>query len=229
MKWNWGGKSYSYNIDDEDYLNLVRAVFFEGKPQNIILWTLLQRFAMLYSTGAYKNLSDFLKAYVQPINPKWFTNGALHQAYLKTLIEAGKNKEAEDEKRKAQVRVNKSKYPLGNFPVASISTVDNVLSGGIPRSPAPESVHYWASRASGNMSQTQAKEHNAKIKPNLTLLDVGVGWLPGVNVFFAAKDAGYPKNLNFKLPSSQSGSGLTKVGGLIAILATYFIYKILKG
>ena len=231
MRWEWETRPYSYEISDDDYLNLARAVQFEGKPQNAILWTLLQRFAMLYALGTYKNLSDFVKAYVQPINPKWFPDGVLHKAYLKTLKDAGKKAEADAEIRNAQLRVNKAKYPLSNLTVTSISTVDNVLSGGITKSPSPESIHYWASRASSGMTQPQAKEANQKAKPGLTILDVGAGWLPGVNVFFTSPQAKNIHNLRFEKPGTKTTSGIVKglVGMSIFALVSYQLWRTYGG
>lgn len=231
MQWEWEGKPYSYSITDDDYLNLARAVQFEGKPQNVILWTLLQRFAVLNSLGTYKNLNDFIKAYVQPINPRWFPTGDLHLTRLKILSTAGKKTEAKTEARNAQLRLNKAKYPLSNLTITSISTVDNVLSGGIKKSPAPESIHYWASRADSKMTQAQARTHNQNQKPNLILLDVGSGWLPGVNVFFSSPQIKGLKNLRFGKESSVKPSSLGSgvIEGIIGMgFFGYLAYKVWK-
>lgn len=133
-------KPMKYVLSNQDYLDLLRSVEFEGEPRDGVAWTLLQRFAFIYPQ--YKTLSTFLRAYVQPINPRWFPSGAKHKEWYQKLISAGKLNEAQDETNRAARRVHHAQTPVEKISKATKEIVDTVFS--IPDSPVPGAVHYRA-------------------------------------------------------------------------------------
>jgi hypothetical protein len=219
ISWSWRKKPFRYSVTPEDTLELARAVFLEGSPQSAVLWTLVQRFAFLYATGQFKSLRDFIRNYAQPLNPEWFPDGRRFQEYHRDLIAAGKTKEAAAELRRANARPAKAALTWEQIPVAVRHLVESVLSGNRPGSRAPGALHYWASRATPTMKPTEAKRYNASRRPELTLLDVGAGFGPGVNVFFASVESGNLSRLRFGSGSSGAIGGVV----LVAILG-YALY-----
>jgi hypothetical protein len=187
MSWRWNGTPDEYKLSDEDLLNLARAAYYEGKPEIDVIRTLLQRYAMLRSTGygnQYPTLTRFLQSYVQPINPRWFPTGDLHLERVRQLVVAGKAKEAELENAAAKNRVKKATASWLAIPGAIRTLVSRVTEGKLVNSQPSYTVHYWASRASASMSREQARAHNQSLKPDMQIVDTGSGFGPGVNVFF---------------------------------------------
>jgi len=70
---------------DGDALWLRRAVEREGEPRELVAQALVNRWAMLHDRPgptAYPSLASFVRAYAQPVNPRWFPDGDLHLAQL---------------------------------------------------------------------------------------------------------------------------------------------------
>ena len=67
-----------------DALWLRRAVEREGEPREWIAQALVNRWALLRDQGGgqYPTLTSLVRAYAQPINPRWFPDGDLHLAQL---------------------------------------------------------------------------------------------------------------------------------------------------
>lgn len=67
-------------ISNEDLLWLSRAVEAEGAPQALVAQTLLNRWAWLHDVmpHAYPTLASLVRAYAQPVNPRWFVTGDRH-------------------------------------------------------------------------------------------------------------------------------------------------------
>ena len=214
ISWKWKKRPFTYVLTPDDVLNLGRAIQAEGPPQSAVLWTLIQRFAFLFSTGEYTSLTQFLKDYVQPINPDWYPNGHRHLALIKELEKAGKTKELQAEKSRALGRPAKGERKWEELSASVRHLVESTLTGNRPISRAPDAVHYWASRATPQMTPSEAKAHNQKLKPELTLLDVGAGFGPGVNVFFSGSASQHLKQLAFhKTASSGSVGAVLLVAG----------------
>ncbi len=224
FSWIWQKKPFQYVVTPDDKLELARAVQHEGPPQAAVLWTLLQRFAMLYARGDYKSLAVFVRAYAQPINPKWFPDGELFKARYQELLNAGKKAEAAAEKRRADLRPAKAKVTWEQISPSVRHLVENVLSGNRPISRAPGALHYWASRATPTMKPAEAKNFNASRRPELKLLDIGGGFGAGVNVFFSSADSVHLRNLRF-----GSGSGGAIGGALVALILGYALYRYYGG
>ena len=77
---------------DGDALWLRRAVEREGEPKALVAQALVNRWAMLQDRPAgasYPTLTSFVRAYAQPVNPRWFPAGDLHQAQLEAHAPRG--------------------------------------------------------------------------------------------------------------------------------------------
>ena len=218
LRWTYAGKEGGYNLTDRDRVMLARAVHFEGPPQAAVAWTLLQRFAAVHSEGYYDSLADFVQAYAQPINPRWTRTGDLFQTRYKGLLAAGKTAEAAEEMRRAKGRESKINFPASKL--KSWNLVNAILEG-IVKSPVPGAIHYWASRARPEMSQEQAKVYNQAKRPNMPIVDAGVGYKPGVNVFFTS-------DMGKTLASVGIGDALGVGLALVAAIGGYFLYKHLR-
>lgn len=70
-----------YSVTDQDALWLARAVEAEGPVQSQVAATLINGFCFVRSRGYSRDLSTWLRAYAQPINPRWYPTGDL---YLKS-------------------------------------------------------------------------------------------------------------------------------------------------
>ena len=73
-----------YEVTPEDRLWLLRAVEVEGKPREMVARALVNLFALTRSKGssAYGTLASLVRAYAQPVNPRWFQQGDLYLAAL---------------------------------------------------------------------------------------------------------------------------------------------------
>lgn len=68
-------------IRPQDQLWLLRAVEAEGAPKEMVAQALVNRWAYLYDHGyaeQYPTLASLVRAYAQPVNPRWFPGGDLH-------------------------------------------------------------------------------------------------------------------------------------------------------
>lgn len=76
------GKPLQFSADDVLWLS--RAVESEGEPRDLVAQVLVNRWAWLsdYRPGAYPRLADLVRAYAQPVNPRWFPQGDLFLARL---------------------------------------------------------------------------------------------------------------------------------------------------
>jgi hypothetical protein len=77
---------------DGDALWLRRAVEREGKPRELVAQALVNRWAMLHDQpgpAAYPSLASFVRAYAQPVNPRWFPEGDIHLATLEAHAPRG--------------------------------------------------------------------------------------------------------------------------------------------
>jgi hypothetical protein len=132
------GATTPYTLTVDDYTDLLRAVEREGPPKLAVAWCLLQRFGLLYPL--YDSLSTFVKAYAQPINPQWFSNGARHLAEIKklkdSLLIARENTQASQ-------REGWAKTPLASISADTHNIADAIFGGGAI-SPVPFATHYAA-------------------------------------------------------------------------------------
>lgn len=61
----------------DDLVWLSRAVEAEGEPRHLVAQTLVNRWAWLHDVmpHAYPALASLVRAYAQPVNPRWFVTG----------------------------------------------------------------------------------------------------------------------------------------------------------
>ncbi len=95
------GHEGSYAVTTDDRLWLLRAVQSEGPPQLDVARALVNLFCYLRAYGDKRALADVVRAYAQPINPRWFTSGDL---YVASLAKAGSPQERATLVAKAQTR-----------------------------------------------------------------------------------------------------------------------------
>lgn len=77
------GVKLSYLVSADDILWLHRAVQAEGPVQECVAQTLVNCFCLRRAQGATRGtLTDHVRAYAQPINPHWYSDGDLHIKYL---------------------------------------------------------------------------------------------------------------------------------------------------
>lgn len=149
-----GGNQFTYPISDIDRLDLTRAVAREGNPADAVTWSLLQRFAWLFP--AYKTLSDFVRSYAQPINPRWFPEGDKHLSYVASLKKQRKVSEIREAEERARNRIEYAKANYSNIPSEYTELVLDVLGNKV-KNPVPGGVHYIASQAPRNLSEPTAR------------------------------------------------------------------------
>ncbi len=75
----FGKNQTRYQPTDEDVLWLSRAVEAEGPPRADVARALVNLFAFQRAHGGTRTLTDVVRAYAQPVNPRWFPNGDLLQ------------------------------------------------------------------------------------------------------------------------------------------------------
>ena len=183
LTWERKGESFSYIITEEDRLWLLRAVNFEGAPQRAVAWTLIQRFAWIFPT--YSTLSDFIQAYAQPVNPRWFPDGDLFlkRVQKKRLVGTA----LQYEKVRAEKRIEYASTPISELGKYA-GIVDLILSGR-DKSPIPSSVHYSMSLARPTESNDKAKERAVRVGAQRSMgpvCDAKCGYGVRINWFFAA-------------------------------------------
>lgn len=68
-----------YDVTGADRLWLTRAVEAEGPPQLGVAQALVNGFCAMQSKGRWrKPLADWVRAYAQPVNPRWYVGGDLY-------------------------------------------------------------------------------------------------------------------------------------------------------
>lgn len=80
-------------IRPQDQLWLLRAVEAEGAPREMVAQALVNRWAYLVDHGYaqhFPTLASLVRAYAQPVNPRWYPGGDLHTGAL----ERGQDTEA---------------------------------------------------------------------------------------------------------------------------------------
>jgi hypothetical protein len=182
----------------DDVSTLARAVEFEGLPQDAVLWCLLQRFCYLSALERGIEIAPFVRSYADSINPAWFMGGERYEEHVSHLRDIGKEDAASFERRKAQARSIKAERP---WEMISTKTRDLVLRtlAGATSTPCPGAVHYWSSKAGKSLREIEARALNQAKAPSLTLMDIGAGFGPGVNVFFSSAGSGHLTGLSSAL------------------------------
>lgn len=66
---------WSYELTPGDLLWAARMIEGEGGNQAGVLWTMAQRLALVHRSAPHLTFSDLIRAYSQPINPRWQRDG----------------------------------------------------------------------------------------------------------------------------------------------------------
>ena len=192
FEWTNANGTHAYQVTPEDRLTLIRSVWREGRPQTAVAFTLLQRFTYIYPT--YRSLADFIKAYSQPINPRWFPAGDKHLSAIAALKTEKQTQEVKAKiaalESRARLRPVYASTSENEIPKAIISLVDNVLAGNI-RSPVPAATHFRGSSATSSDDQQTAKkkaESYAKKGDFGDVVPTSAGYGQGVNWFFTGEN-----------------------------------------
>lgn len=128
-----------YTVTAEDALWLARAVEAEGPVQAQVAATLLNGFCFVRSRGYTKPLTAFVRAYAQPINPRWFAAGDLFLAWLE-----GKSQSERAAGLKAAERRERVHSACVSFSPGTQAAVSAALNGraGIPPSATDYAAAY---------------------------------------------------------------------------------------
>lgn len=125
-----------------DWLWLARAVQPEGAPHELVAQTLVNRWAWFIDQGArtqFPTLTALVRAYAQPVNPRWMPGGALHEAVLRnTAAPEMRAQLIERARRRRDVHATRSR-----FDAATQAAVAQALLQGPITIPAG-AVHYSA-------------------------------------------------------------------------------------
>lgn len=120
-------KGGTYEVTAEDRLWLARAVQAEGPVRADVARALVNLFAYLRSTGRHAGtLAALVRAYAQPVNPRWYEAGDLHlKAYnaAKSDIDAAKLLELA----RKREQLHSTRVTFSN---ETKRAVENALTGG---------------------------------------------------------------------------------------------------
>lgn len=122
------GFRYELTSNDLDWASRMNGE--EGGNAAANLWTMAQRFAMLRPGGSF---ASFIRAYSQPINPKWLASGEFCRAGGRY---AGTDPcDVRRLERRAHAQNQNTRYP------AERAYVELWARGGVPN-PVPAAVHF---------------------------------------------------------------------------------------
>lgn len=89
-----GAQPYEPTADDRLWLS--RAVSAEGAPYDGVARALVNLFMLQRSKGNRQTLATLVRAYAQPVNPRWFENGDLFLAHARTPLEVAQARARKD-------------------------------------------------------------------------------------------------------------------------------------
>jgi hypothetical protein len=117
------GAGRTYTVTPEDHLWLLRAVEYEGAVQAQVAQTLVNCFCQRAARlrPGRLTLTQHVRAYAQPINPRWFLNGDLYKRW------EGKTPEATPAHARRREHIH---CKLNVFKAATRQAVDRALVVG---------------------------------------------------------------------------------------------------
>lgn len=194
----------SYSPTHEDVLWLKRAVQAEGPPRARVAATLVNKFMWARARlNSRRTLAQFVRAYAQPVNPRWFIGGDLYEAKVRNPKLTEKQRSAERNAALLRERVHSTR---DSFKGETESAVQQALTS------APEL-----------RDATDYAKWDAPGKPGMVALTQAV---PGTNRFWRAPAAegwaGYTTALA-AVPLEVSGGALVFVAG--CALALYLVRR----
>lgn len=207
-----GGRALSWSPDDALWLR--RAVEREGEPRDWVAQALVNRWAVLRDRGRteYPTLASFVRAYAQPVNPRWFPAGDLHLEQLDAHASRGAAHRA-DMIARAERRENEySRATI--FSPQTVAAADRALTG--PLTLPPGVTDYAADTASARTrhgTPTQAKQgENAFWSPH-----------PGKLYSIPADLPAHPAGRMLRTAGVHAGFGMI---ALLSIAAIPFVVSV---
>lgn len=136
-----GGRQLEVTADDR--LWLARAVAREGEPLDLVAQALVNRWAWLADAqpGTYPRLQDLVRAYAQPVNPRWMPGGDLFERRLERLRATGQTARIDVERRRAARRVRYAQAT--QFSPAVLDAVRQAVMGPVT---LPAGVQHYHAR-----------------------------------------------------------------------------------
>jgi hypothetical protein len=114
----------SVKASPADRLWLMRAVQAEGEPRRAVAEALVNLYALHASKGGASSLAEIVRAYAQPVNPRWFESGDLFRAALEKAPEAARPVMLAAARRRERLHSTRNK-----FDAATLDAVAYALAG----------------------------------------------------------------------------------------------------
>lgn len=107
-------KMKPYTVTSDDALWLARAVEAEGPVQMQVAAVLVSGFCFARAIKGYeKTLGTFVRAYAQPVNPRWYAKGDLFLASLANKSDSEKIEALKDAERRERVHSQRLAFTPG--------------------------------------------------------------------------------------------------------------------
>jgi hypothetical protein len=140
-----GADMEPYQVTADDALWLARAVEAEGPVQSQVAATLVNGFCFVRARRGYKgSLASWIRAYAQPCNPRWYTNGDLFLASIADKSEA--EKAAARTQASKRERVHSARRTFTQATQAAVSAALNGIGSTIP----PTATDYAAANVNAS-------------------------------------------------------------------------------
>jgi hypothetical protein len=115
--------STPYDVTREDVLWLLRAVEAEGPDEMQVAATLLNGFLWARTRRNFRgSLAAWVRAYAQPVNPRWYATGDLHRRELERHPEHAAELAAKAARRE---RVHSTREDFSNVTQAAVAAALN--------------------------------------------------------------------------------------------------------
>lgn len=142
------GANFEYTMTDSDILWSLKMIYGEsGSDLNdaaCVLWCMANRFVLTKDNMKTKSFENLIRAYSQPINPRWYRDGVFGIQYK------GKESATEEKfKRREQIRDMKEEDVPENLRKLLAAWV----GGHIPN-PVPRAVHFAVPSAASKSKGT---------------------------------------------------------------------------
>lgn len=142
------GPNFEYVLTNEDILWSTKMIYGESGSDLFdaacVLWCMANRFVLTKDTMKEKSFTKLIRAYSQPINPRWYRDGVFGIQYR------GKESATEEKfKRREQIRDMKEE----DIPEKLRQLVKAWIDGKIPN-PIPRAVHFAVPSAASKSKGT---------------------------------------------------------------------------
>lgn len=142
------GPNFEYKMTENDLLWSLKMIYGESgndlADAVCVLWCMANRFVSLKDSYAGKTFETLIRAYSQPINPKWYRDGLFGKLYK------GKDSATEEKfKRRETIRNMKEE----DFPENLRELIKLWADGQLPN-PVPQAVHFAVPSAASKSKGT---------------------------------------------------------------------------